>query len=106
MTQATAFRFTRSWQLRISGLLAAVLCLWLVVAATHSHTNDQDQHKHRSVAHMCSVCGSLSSAGAAATVVTFHPTIVPDAAPLLCAGTSPPSLRLIVSHRSRAPPVA
>src|SRR5687768_1585149 len=106
MTQATAFRFSRTWQLRISGLLAAVLCLWLVVAATHSHANDHERHKHRSVAHLCSVCGSLSSGGAAATVVTFHPTIVPDAAPVLCADVSPPALRLIVSHRSRAPPVA
>jgi hypothetical protein len=105
MTQATAFRFSRSWQRRISGLLAAALCLWLVVAATHSHT-DQERAKHHTVAHLCSVCGSLSSGGAAASEIAFRPSIVPDAAPVLPAETPPPSFRLIVSHRSRAPPVA
>jgi hypothetical protein len=106
MTQATAFRFSRTWQRRIGGLLAAVLCLWLVIAATHSHASEQDQHKHRSVAHLCSVCGSLASGGAAATLTTFDPTIVPDAAPALCAETPPRSFRPILSHRSRAPPAA
>lgn len=106
MSQVAALKFSRSSQRRISGLLATVLCLWLVVAATHSHINDQDQHKHRSVAHLCSVCGSIASGGAAATVVTFRLTIVPDAVPVLCAELPPPSFRLIVAHRSRAPPVA
>lgn len=106
MTQVRAFRINRAWQRRISGLLAAVLCLWLIVAATHSHSDDQDQHKQRTVAHLCSVCGSLSSGGAAASDINFRPSIVPDAAPVLLAETPPPSIRLIVSHRSRAPPVA
>jgi hypothetical protein len=105
MTQARAFRLNRAWQRRIAGLLTAVMCLWLIVAATHSHTNDQDRDKHHAVAHLCSVCGSLSSGGAAASDITFRPNIVPDAAPLPVAETAPPSLRLIVSHRSRAPPV-
>jgi hypothetical protein len=106
MTHVRAFRISRSWQRRISGLLVAVLCLWLIVAATHSHSDDQDRHKHRTVAHLCSVCGSLSSGGAAASDITFRPSIVPDAAPVVMAETPPPSFRLIVSHRSRAPPVA
>jgi hypothetical protein len=106
MRQVTALRFSRTSQRRISGLLAAALCLWLVIAATHSHANEHDQHKHRSVAHLCSVCASLASGGAAATVSTFRPAIVPDAAPALWAETPPPSFRLIVSHRSRAPPAA
>jgi hypothetical protein len=106
MTHASTLRFSRSWQRRISGLLAAVLCLWLVIAATHSHASDHDQHKHRVAAHLCSVCGSLATGGAAATVVTFRPSIFPDVAPARCVETLPPSLRLIVSHRSRAPPVA
>jgi len=104
MTQAAAFGFSRICQRRISGLLAAVLCLWLVVAATHSHSSEQDQHKERSAAHLCSVCGSLSSGGPAATVVTFSPTIVPHEAPAIGAESPPPSFRLIVAHRSRAPP--
>jgi hypothetical protein len=104
--QKRAFRFSRTWQVRISGLLAAALGLWLFFAATHYHGPDQDQHKHRSVAHLCSICGSLASGGAAATVVTFDRTIVPDAAPARPVAMPDPVSRLIVSHRSRAPPVA
>jgi hypothetical protein len=106
MAQVRAFHVSRTWQRRISGLLGAALCLWLIVAATHTHAGDQDLNKHRIVAHLCSVCGSLSSAGAAASEITFRPSIVPVAAPVPLAETLPPSCRLILSHRSRAPPVA
>lgn len=106
MTQATAFRFSRKWQSRISAALSLVLCLWLLSAATHSHTGDQDKHHTRAVAHACGFCNSLSSGGAAASVVGFGLAIVPDATPSVPRAIQPPTFRLIVSHRSRAPPVA
>lgn len=87
-------------------MLAAVLCVWLLAAATHFHTDDQDSHHNRNVSHLCGFCGSLSSGGAAASGITFSPIVGPDAPFLIPADTQPPSLRLIVSHRSRAPPVA
>lgn len=106
MTQATAFRFSPKWQRRISGMLSLVLCLWLLAAATHLHGGDQDKHHTRAVAHVCGFCTSLSSGGAAVSVVSFEPTIVADAPPSVPADIQPPTVRLIISHRSRAPPVA
>lgn len=106
MASATAFRFSRSWQRRISGAVSAVLCLWLLAFATHFHTPDQDYQDTRSAAHLCGYCTSLSSAGATPHVGSIAIAVIPDEAPLIPADTQPPSSPLIVSHRSRAPPVA
>jgi hypothetical protein len=98
------FQLQRSSQRRISGLLSAVLCLWLLASATHFHA--PDQHPHQSVHHVCGFCATLSAAGAAPSVVAFRSVVQPQEY-FAAADDAHGFPRLVpASYQSRAPPAA
>lgn len=104
--QAMTFRLQRSSQRRISGLLSALLCLWLLASAAHFHAPDQYAHSHQSVHSVCGFCAGLSTAGAASSTVIFRAAVQPQE---YCAAADDAQVfaRLVpAAYRSRAPPAA
>lgn len=104
MRSSTTFRLRSVWQRRLTGVLSAALCMWLLTFAAHLHAADQDAQDDRSGTHYCWVCASIPSAAATPTMATFpaishreeHLSTALDAQ--ILAGP------VVASYRSRAPP--
>jgi hypothetical protein len=94
----------RRLQRRLSVLLSATLCLWMLASATHFHSKDGDQGSHSSTHELCGFCLSVPGTGAAPSVSVFVPTAQRQhfVSPAEIAPTV--TARFIVSYRSRAPP--
>ena len=97
------FRLSRHSQRRISGLLSMALCFWLLGFATHLHADEPDTHGS-SVVHVCGVCASVSSGGAAPTVVSFVATPDLDRHCFTADEVRILPSPALASYQSRAPP--
>jgi hypothetical protein len=104
MTPTAPFRLRRIWQRRLSGVLSAALCVWLLAFATHLHASDQDLQDDRSGVHFCGVCASISSGAAAPAVVVFASTPNREQHSSAAHEAQVPANPALASYRSRAPP--
>jgi hypothetical protein len=104
MKPSLTFRLRPVWQRRLSGLLSAALCVWLLAFATHLHASDQEAQDGRSSVHFCGVCASIPSGAAAPAVAVFAAKSDPED---YVRAAFEPQLHAnpaVASYRSRAPP--
>jgi hypothetical protein len=105
MKSPATFSLRSVWQRRISSLLSAALCLWLLALGTHLHATDQDVQDGRSGVHYCGVCASIPSAAAAPAVVAFVTSSDREEYVATARDTQLSAAPAVASYRSRAPPV-
>jgi hypothetical protein len=93
-------------QRRLSFVLTAALCLWMLAVASHFHISDYGDDAHQGTHALCAFCVSVPNSGAAPAVVAFV------AAPRLhaflpTAEIVAPALAPAISrYYSRGPPLA
>lgn len=104
MKISATFRLRPIWQRRLSGVLSAALCLWLLTFATHLHTSDEDLQDGRSGVHYCGVCASISSAAAAPEAVAFAVNSTRNEFLPAARVAQIPAAPAVAFYRSRAPP--
>lgn len=91
-------------QRRVSYVLAAALCLWMLAVASHFHAADYDD-AHQGTHALCAFCVSVPSSGAAPVVVAFV------AAPQLHGFVPPAAIVPVIAapaisgYYSRGPPL-
>lgn len=104
MKPSATFRLRFVWQRRLSGLLSATLCLWLLAFANHLHASDQEAQDGRSGVHYCGVCASIPSAAAAPAAVAFVANSDREEYVAAARVAQVPTAPALASYRSRAPP--
>jgi hypothetical protein len=58
-------------QRRLSFVLMAALCLWMLAVASHLHISDYEDDAHQGKHALCAFCVSVPNSGAAPEVVAF-----------------------------------
>ncbi len=58
-------------QRRLSFVLTASLCLWMLAVASHFHIGDYGDDAHQGTHALCAFCVSVPGSGAAPAVVAF-----------------------------------
>jgi hypothetical protein len=104
MKPSATFRLRLTWQRRLSGVLSAALCVWLLAFATHLHAADQDAQSEHSSVHLCGVCVSIPTGAAAPAPVEFATTSAREQYAPAVREAQIPSNPVLASYRSRAPP--
>jgi hypothetical protein len=104
MKSSATFRLRLVWQRRLSGVLSAALCMWLLAFAAHLHASDQEAQDGRTGTHYCSVCASIPSAAAAPTVVVSPAISDREEFVSTAPDAQVPNSPTVASYRSRAPP--
>ena len=104
MKPSGTFLMQPVWQRRLSGVLSAVLCMWMLVFATHLHASEQDVEDGRTGIHYCGVCASIPSAAAAPAVAVFAASSDREDYVATARNAQIPATPALASYRSRAPP--
>jgi len=104
MKSSTTFRLRSVWQRRLTGVLSAALCMWLLAFAAHLHAADQDAQNDRSSTHYCSVCASIPSAAAVPTIAAFPAISHREEHISTALDAQIPAGPVVASYQSRAPP--
>ena len=67
----TRIPFIHRFQRRLSLVLTAALCLWMLAVASHFHVGDYGDDAHQGPHALCAFCVSVPSSGAAPVAVAF-----------------------------------
>lgn len=82
--------------------LVALLCVWMLTAATHAHGPDDVAHV---AGNDCAVCVMLPSAAPAPTTLAVLLPVLQQGTRLVDAAQPIPVLAAAASYQSRAPPM-